>query len=200
MIAIWFSGSPNQPPWLYRASEQPILPASSASGRSLAAAASTRRSCSAPSTRSGPRSSSTQSCGLDRVPLEHVEDDPRLAVQLAGRDPEGVERDAVPLEGVDLGVECRDVLGPPVVGEVLEAEPLRAWPRGPRAPASCCRTARCTRRSGCRARRDFPTRRSPSRSGRAELVQYSELEGIDAKTRGRDQEHESDSDDRSTSK
>ena len=73
---------------------------------------------------SAPQSSRTQSWALMLVPLEHVEDDPRLAVQLAGGDPEGVERDAVPLEGLDLGVERRDVLGPPVVGEVLEPQPL----------------------------------------------------------------------------
>ena len=58
------------------------------------------------------------------MPLEDVEDDPRLVVQLAGSHPEGVERDAVPLEGLDLGVEGGDVLGAPVVGEVLEPEPL----------------------------------------------------------------------------
>ena len=62
--------------------------------------------------------------GLDAVALEQVEDDPRLAVQLAGRDPEGVERDAVPLERVDLGVEGGDVLGAPVVGEMLEPQLL----------------------------------------------------------------------------
>ena len=63
--------------------------------------------------------------GLDRVALEQVEDDPRFSVQLAGRDPEGVERDAVPLERLDLGVECGDVLAAPVVGEMLEPQLLQ---------------------------------------------------------------------------
>ena len=57
--------------------------------------------------------------------LEQVEDDPRFAVQLAGRDPEGVERDAVPLERLDLGVERGDVLAAPVVGEMLEPQLLQ---------------------------------------------------------------------------
>ena len=56
-------------------------------------------------------------------------------------------------ERLDLGVERGDVLGAPVVGEMLEPQLLRAWPRAPRARASCCRTGRCTRRSGCRGRR-----------------------------------------------
>ena len=60
--------------------------------------------------------------GLDRMALEQVEDDSRFAVQLAGRDPERVERDAVPLERFDLGVERGDVLAAPVVGEVLEPQ------------------------------------------------------------------------------
>ena len=46
MTAIWFSGSPNQPPWLYSASVQPIFAASSASGRTFATAVSIRRACS----------------------------------------------------------------------------------------------------------------------------------------------------------
>ena len=62
--------------------------------------------------------------GLEPVALEQVEDDPRFAIELAGCDPEGVERDPAFLEGIDLGVERGDVLGSPVVGEVLEPQLL----------------------------------------------------------------------------
>ena len=103
---------------------QPILAASTASGCSLVTAAATRRSCSGPLTRVAAQVEQHPELGLDAVPLEQVEDDPRFVVQLAGRDPEGIKRDAVPLQGLDLGIEARDVLGPPVIGEVLEAQPL----------------------------------------------------------------------------
>ena len=64
-----------------------------------------------------------------------------------------------------------NVLGAPVVGEVLEPEPLEHGRAIFRARVSCCRTGRCTRRSGCRARRvAWPFPRSVlSSAGRARL-------------------------------
>ena len=71
---------------------------------------------------------------LDAVPLEQVENDPRFAIELTRCHPEGIERDPVPLEGLDLSIEAGNMLGPPVVGEVFEAQPLehRRRSSGPR--------------------------------------------------------------------
>ena len=90
----------------------------------MAAAVSIRRSCSGAGHAIGAEVEKHPELGLHAVALEQVENDPRLAIELARCDPEGVERDAVPLERLDFGIEGRDVLGPPVVGEMFEAEPL----------------------------------------------------------------------------
>ena len=62
--------------------------------------------------------------GLQAVAFEQVEDDARLAIELAGSDPEGIEPDALSCQGIHLGVEAGDVFRSPVVGESLEPEPL----------------------------------------------------------------------------
>ena len=145
MIAIWFSGSPNQPPWLYKASEQPILRGLPGQWSEL------RRGRLDPPLllwshhAIGAQIQEYPELGLDLMTLERVENDPRFSVELARRDPERIEGDAVPLERFDLGVEGRNVLGAPVVSEVLETRAVRAWPRVPPALVVCYRTARCTR-------------------------------------------------------
>ncbi len=123
MIAIWFSGSPNQPPWLYRASVQPIFVGLDGQRLELPHGRTIRRSCSVPLTRSLPKSSKTQSWALIpcRLSRSRMIRDSRLSSPGA---PRRHRAPSVPLQGLDLGIEARNVLGPPVVSEVLEAQPL----------------------------------------------------------------------------
>src|ERR1043165_7577686 len=62
--------------------------------------------------------------GLHAVPLQRGEDGPGLVVEAAGEPPRG-DGDAVRPAGGDLGVEGRDVLVAPVVGQAPDAEPLQ---------------------------------------------------------------------------
>ena len=122
-MASWFSGSPNQPPWLYSPTWQPSSAAASAIGRSrcdfgLDAARLARRPTRRPTAAGDPK------LRMDRVPPADVQDQPGFVVERA-RKPPGVERNALRLKRVDFGVERGNVLGPVVVSEMFESQTMQ---------------------------------------------------------------------------
>src|ERR1022692_3796898 len=131
-MADSFSGSPNQPPWLYRPTEQPILPASTARCRAARAALSTFSS-SLKELNPGGGTSRYQICVLSLrrfrrsstmvtfFSLSGSEPDVRLR---ARRQPEALKLDSGLPQRIDLLVERRDVLVAPVVDEHRDSQPF----------------------------------------------------------------------------
>jgi hypothetical protein len=95
MIASWFSGSPNHPPWLYRPTVQPIFAAASAMGRMIATACiDARRAARHPELR------------LDLVCGERVEDELRIRIQRR-REPHTRQLDVALRQLIQLDGEAR---------------------------------------------------------------------------------------------
>ena len=122
-----------------------------AQARWLAEATGWRQHLPPPVTRSPPRSFRTQSCAWTpcRLSTSRMIRDSRFSTPGATQkaSSETPWRSRASISAMNVGM-C----SAPVIGEVAEPQPFEHG-RAPPARASCCRTGRCTTRSGCRGRR-----------------------------------------------